>query len=335
LRELLDEDGARIRHKTFKPFGGDYASVGTLQSWNVSYAGHRRHDDTGLYFMQARWMDPNAGTFLSIDPLVPNAYDPQTVNPFAYARNNPINWIDPDGQAACGPLGIACFGLNPSEIANWLGSGFSDLAAINLDFYAKELAYEKWKFLTVAKQSAAAEATRDAALEAEIANRTGQEAAQQSDHDPVRAEDIVNEARVVDYDSPDIYAPDPTRDRTGSDQIDVAKKFKAEVMAQSDYRRATGEYVTVARPSIGGWAYDRPRWFRGTLFRVEGIPVTSPEFTMHSHTPDGTRGPSDSDIRGSRETGAMGVVIHPAGDGSVYFYQETRGGDRLVPTRVD
>jgi len=176
---LLDEDDARIRHKTFKPFGGDYASVGTLQSWNVSYAGHRRHDDTGLYFMQARWMDPNAGTFLSIDPLVPNAYDPQTVNPFAYARNNPINWIDPDGQAACGPLGIACFGLNPSEIANWLGSGFSDLAAINLDFYSKELAYENRKSLIVAKQAAAAEATRDAALEAEIANRTGQEPARQ------------------------------------------------------------------------------------------------------------------------------------------------------------
>jgi len=95
---LVDEDGARVRHKTFKPFGGEYAAVGTLQSERTFYAGHRRHDDSGLFYMQARWMDPNAGTFLSIDPLVPDAFDPQAVNAFSYARNNPVSNVDPNGM---------------------------------------------------------------------------------------------------------------------------------------------------------------------------------------------------------------------------------------------
>ena len=44
-------------------------------------------------------MDPAAGTFLSIDPLVPDAFDPQSLNAFAYARNNPVSNIDLDGLA--------------------------------------------------------------------------------------------------------------------------------------------------------------------------------------------------------------------------------------------
>ncbi|MFQ5473317.1 MAG: RHS repeat domain-containing protein [Dehalococcoidia bacterium] len=50
----------------------------------------------GLYYMQARWMDPNAGIFLSIDPVVGDATDPQSVN--AYARNNPASFTDPTGM---------------------------------------------------------------------------------------------------------------------------------------------------------------------------------------------------------------------------------------------
>jgi len=96
---LVDEDGARVRHKTFKPFGAEHEAVGSLQSERTWYAGHRRHDDSGLYYMQARWMDPNAGVFVSIDPLVPDAFDPQSVNAFAYARSSPISNGDPDGMS--------------------------------------------------------------------------------------------------------------------------------------------------------------------------------------------------------------------------------------------
>lgn len=46
----------------------------------------------------ARWMDPNTGTFLSVDPVVPAYDDPQSLNAYAYARNNPITLDDPTGM---------------------------------------------------------------------------------------------------------------------------------------------------------------------------------------------------------------------------------------------
>jgi len=36
--------------------------------------------------------------FVSIDPLVPDAFDPQAVNAFSYARNNPISNVDRNGM---------------------------------------------------------------------------------------------------------------------------------------------------------------------------------------------------------------------------------------------
>ena len=61
------------------------------------YAGHLEDEDSGLLYMQARWMDPQSGTFLSVDPVVTNAADPQAFNAFAYARNNPVSYVDPTG----------------------------------------------------------------------------------------------------------------------------------------------------------------------------------------------------------------------------------------------
>jgi RHS repeat-associated protein len=47
---------------------------------------------------QARYYDPAAGRFITPDTTVQSPYDPQTLNRFAYARNNPINFVDTDGH---------------------------------------------------------------------------------------------------------------------------------------------------------------------------------------------------------------------------------------------
>ncbi len=51
-------------------------------------------------------MDPVAGTFLSIDPIVPSNSDPQSLNAYAYGRNNPVNLTDPTGT--CTIYGSSC-----------------------------------------------------------------------------------------------------------------------------------------------------------------------------------------------------------------------------------
>ena len=45
--------------------------------------------------------------FLSPDTIVPNPMDPQSLNRYTYARNNPVNRADPTGHVDCNLLGDA------------------------------------------------------------------------------------------------------------------------------------------------------------------------------------------------------------------------------------
>ena len=53
-------------------------------------------EPNGLYYMRARYYDPTVGRFISEDPL---GFGGGDVNLYAYARNNPVNRIDPLGLA--------------------------------------------------------------------------------------------------------------------------------------------------------------------------------------------------------------------------------------------
>lgn len=51
--------------------------------------------------MQARYYDPVASRFLSVDPVAASA---ESVNRYWYANNNPYKLIDPDGRNPLNPL---------------------------------------------------------------------------------------------------------------------------------------------------------------------------------------------------------------------------------------
>ena len=53
-------------------------------------------DPTGLTHLGAREYDPDTGRFISVDPLVDQS-DPQQMNGYTYANNNPVTHADPDG----------------------------------------------------------------------------------------------------------------------------------------------------------------------------------------------------------------------------------------------
>lgn len=72
---------------------------------NKGYTSHEFDDVSGLTYAKARYMDTKMHSFLSVDPLnysLPQNYllDPQQMNSYAYARNNPTVYTDPDGQSA-------------------------------------------------------------------------------------------------------------------------------------------------------------------------------------------------------------------------------------------
>lgn len=87
--------GTVVEQYAYGPYGegiGDAALGGTP----FRYAGHRYDEETGLIYMRARYYSVSLGRFLSPDP----AGYADGPNLYAYAYNNPVNFIDPSGLAA-------------------------------------------------------------------------------------------------------------------------------------------------------------------------------------------------------------------------------------------
>ena len=84
----------------YRPFGE--AEVDTSSVVSHKFTGAELDDETGLYFLQARYYDPVLGRFMSPDSLVENHADPQTLNRYSYCSNNPVRYVDPSGHSKRG-----------------------------------------------------------------------------------------------------------------------------------------------------------------------------------------------------------------------------------------
>jgi len=92
----MDASGTKIGEMRYKPYGEIRYTDG-ISPTDISYTGQRL-DSTGLMFYQARYYSPLAGRFTSADTVVPSPSDPQQFNRYAYARGNPVKYIDPNGH---------------------------------------------------------------------------------------------------------------------------------------------------------------------------------------------------------------------------------------------
>jgi RHS repeat-associated protein len=52
----------------------------------------------GLYYIGTRWMNPEFGRWLSLDPELGKLSAPQTQNRYVYCVNNPLRFTDPTGE---------------------------------------------------------------------------------------------------------------------------------------------------------------------------------------------------------------------------------------------
>lgn len=107
---LLDEAGNYRTRESFSAFGarrGSDWSSGTAPDWlgianntRHGFTGHEHIDNTGLIHMNGRTYDPLVGRFMSVDPIIGDPSDSQSVNPYAYVGNRPLSFTDPSGFSA-------------------------------------------------------------------------------------------------------------------------------------------------------------------------------------------------------------------------------------------
>jgi RHS repeat-associated protein len=62
------------------------------------YTGHEHFFSVGIIHMNARIYDPVLRSFLSCDSMISNPDNPQNYNRYAYALNNPLMYVDYDGN---------------------------------------------------------------------------------------------------------------------------------------------------------------------------------------------------------------------------------------------
>jgi RHS repeat-associated protein len=109
-RLLTDDDGRKVSVHTYWPFGIE-AKGSDRDAETHKFTGHERDfaasgSANDLDYMHARYYGPTMGRFLSIDPNLDTkraAATPQSWNRYSYAKNAPINLVDPDGKQAVMP----------------------------------------------------------------------------------------------------------------------------------------------------------------------------------------------------------------------------------------
>ncbi len=92
-------DGTKEAEQKYYPYGTERpGGTGSLPT-GYRFTGQRQDASIGgLYLMGARWYDPRLGRFLSADSLVPEPANPQSLNRYSYAANNPLKFTDPTGH---------------------------------------------------------------------------------------------------------------------------------------------------------------------------------------------------------------------------------------------
>jgi RHS repeat-associated protein len=121
-RLITDRLGHVVGGYTYTPYGATISHTGAATS-SLRYDGQYQDDETGLYYLQARYYDPTLGQFLTVDPLVNT-----TRQPYAYALGSPLMGGDPTGLG-CGITSFSSIGDCLSDVASAVSGAFEATAS--------------------------------------------------------------------------------------------------------------------------------------------------------------------------------------------------------------
>ena len=126
----------------YAPFGEEIPDTLGSRSSNACFAaafdgrhrftGKERDDESDLDYFLARYYSGPMGRFLSVDPENAGADQafPQSWNAYAYVNNNPLKYVDPDGEVAFTAVALGC-AANPAcrgAVGAVVGAAASTLA---------------------------------------------------------------------------------------------------------------------------------------------------------------------------------------------------------------
>ena len=125
---LVDSSGNEVAAYDYDPYGKVITATGAMAEINpLRYRGYYYDSETGFYYLQSRYYDPEICRFINGDKYSATATGFLGYNMFAYCNNNPIIAADYDGEwlnivigAVIGGainLGVALLEHKPIDVA--------------------------------------------------------------------------------------------------------------------------------------------------------------------------------------------------------------------------
>ena len=65
---------------------------------SITYVGYQYDEESGLYYLNARYYDSTTARFLTEDTYGGRAGDPLSLHRYTYCANNPLRYTDPSGH---------------------------------------------------------------------------------------------------------------------------------------------------------------------------------------------------------------------------------------------
>jgi len=138
---MLDSSQSVAAAYRYAPFGKLLAKTGSLTQ-PFGFSTKRYDEQTGLIYYGYRFYGPEIGRWTTRDPLG----EAGGMNLYAFVGNNPVNWVDPWGEAALeatlGWIGGDVVVPEPTDLAwpKWVGYALAigGAAAIDWIFFNEE-----------------------------------------------------------------------------------------------------------------------------------------------------------------------------------------------------
>ncbi len=194
---MMHASGQPVEQMLYQPYGteekpealsstwgqqlGKVSAIAPREKTHHRFTGHYLDDDSGLYYMKARYYDPQLGRFIQPDPLFlaqPSLCleRARECNLYGYAQNNPLKYTDPTGTIIETLWDVANVAMDVASLAgnvatgNWAGAAV-DAAGLAADVAATVLPGVPGGAGTAIKAARAADKANDAYKSAKRAEK--------------------------------------------------------------------------------------------------------------------------------------------------------------------
>ncbi len=105
VKVVVNDSGLPVSRMEYMPYGETWFQEGE-ENHTPKYNSQELDKETGYYFYNARYYDPEIARFVTADNVVDGQFDTQGWNRFSYVKGNPIMYKDPTGHLTDEPLVI-------------------------------------------------------------------------------------------------------------------------------------------------------------------------------------------------------------------------------------